>query len=116
MREILFGHEHTRVRGTDMESIPEYPHLKFSNIEHYKAALAYAEKLGEKALASFKHCFSEIERWEVNNYYGDTAEIHPDFAKHSFYFRAYTKEGKCMLDGGIILSEQYAEPSWNIHT
>ena len=60
MREILFDHVHTRVRGTEMATIPEYPHLKFSDLDYYKETLAFAEKLGGKALESFKRCFAEF--------------------------------------------------------
>ena len=115
IREALFG-VHTRVQGTDMETIPEYPHLKFSNIEHYRETLAFAEKLGGKALDSFKQCLADLERWQALGYYGTTADVHKDVAEHSFYFRTYDKEGKCHLDGGIIFFGRTGEGYWSINT
>lgn len=101
MREMLSGHAHTRERGSDMKTVPEYPHLKFSDIEHYKQALAFAEKPGGEALSSFKNSFTRIERISTNSH--GTAEVHPDSAQHSFYFRIYRKDNSLDFDGGIIL-------------
>ena len=101
MREILTGHEHTRQRGTNMAPLAQYPHLKFSDIDHYKKALELAEKLGGEALASFKNAFDCLE--QICAEQDENAEVHPDCTLHSFYFRLYRKDGSFSMDGGIIL-------------
>ena len=83
-----------------MESVAEYPHLRFSDIEHYKKALNFAEKIGGEALNSFKNALAYLER--ICGRQNATGEVHPDFVQHSFYFRIYN--GSSLdLDGGIIL-------------
>lgn len=101
MRELLTGHVHTRARGTGLKTVAEYPHLKFSNIEHYHEALAFAERLGGEAITSFKSSLLTVER--ISGASLGTAEVHPDSAQHSFYFRIYRKDGSLDMDGGIIL-------------
>ena len=91
---------HTRTRGTDLKTVAEYPHLKFSNLEHYKEALAFAEKLGGEALSSFKDSFTTIET--ICARAKETGEVHPDCALLSFYFRLYIGDS-LDFDGGIIL-------------
>jgi len=100
IREILTGHVHTRQRGTNMEQVTEYPHVYFSNLNHYKEALALAENIGGEALESFKSTFNTLERICIRS--GLTAEVHPDCVANSFYFRTYYKD-KADMDGGIIL-------------
>lgn len=101
IREILTGHEHTRQRGTNLVPLAQYPHLKFSDIDHYKKALELAEKLAGGALASFKSSFEFLERTCARD--DETAEVHPDCTQHSFYFRVYRKDSSLSMDGGIIL-------------
>ncbi len=101
MREILTGHEHTRQRGTNLASVPQYPHLKFSDIEHYKKALELAEKLANESLNSFRSTFDFLE--QICQRDDETAEVHPDCIPHSFYFRIYRKDDSLSMDGGIIL-------------
>ena len=123
MREILSGHVHTRQRGTNMESTTAHPHLRFSNLEHYKKALEFAEQLGGEALDSFKNSFATLERICENQ--KATGEVHPDSVQHSFYFRIYNGDS-FDFDGGIILhglgksfSVELAAKTglhWSIHT
>lgn len=123
IREVLSGHVHTRQRGSGMEQVPEYPHVYFSNLEHYKEALTFAEKLGGEALESFKENLESLNRMCEN--WDETAEVHPDFVQHSFYFRMY-RDGKPDMDGGIILhglgetfSVELCPPKgvhWSMHT
>lgn len=107
-----------------MQQVPEYPHVYFSNLDHYKEALAVAQKLGGEAFESFKQQFESLERICAN--WNDTAEVHPDFVQHSFYFRMYQSDGKSGMDGGIILhglgetfSVELCPPEgvhWSMHT
>lgn len=101
IREILTGHEHTRRRGNSMETLSQYPHLKFSDVNHYKKALELAEKLAGETLDSFRSSFEFLERICARD--DTTAEVHPDYTLHSFYFRVYRKNGFFSMDGGIIL-------------
>ncbi len=87
-------------RGTNMKQLPEYPHVYFLDLEHYKKAYALAEKLGGEALESLKRSFNVLERICKNS--GLTAEVHPDVVENSFYFITYYK-GKSDMNGGIIL-------------
>ena len=80
-----------------MVTIADYPHLKFSNIEHFNKALEVATSLGSEALKSFQDAFAHLERM-CNN---DEGEVHSDCAEDSFYFRIYQNDS-CVLDGGII--------------
>jgi hypothetical protein len=124
MREILSGHVHTRQRGADMKSVEEYPHLLFSNIDHYKKALEFAKSLGEEPLRTFKESFESLERLCAQGH--DVAEVRPDFAEYSFYFRMYQADGSLDMDGGIILhglGNSFSveliprhEPHWSMHT
>jgi hypothetical protein len=101
MREILTGHEHTRHRGTDLSTLAQFPHLKFSDIDHYSKALKLSEKLGGQAQTTFKETFEFLER--ICERDDETAEVHPDCIPHSFYFRIYRRDGSLSMDGGIIL-------------
>jgi hypothetical protein len=124
MREILSGHVHTRVRGTNMQAIAEYPHLFFSDLEHFNKALEFATSNGDEALRSLKESLASLERICING--GKTAEVFPDFVAHSFYFRTYRKDGSDGIDGGIILHgltqsfsiELIPKPGlhWSMHT
>lgn len=83
-----------------MTAVAEYPHLQFSNLEHYNKALAVANNLGGEALKSFKDMFAYLER--ICERRKATGEVHPDCAEDSFYFRVYLEDGSLDLDGGII--------------
>ena len=100
IREALSGYVHTRDRGKDMVAIADYPHLKFSNLEHYNKVLALANSLGGEALESFKNAFAYLER--ICDCRKATGEVHPDCDEDSFYFRVYLEDGSFNLDGGII--------------
>ncbi len=101
IRESLSGHVHTREQGSGLKTVAGYPHLRFSDVKHYKEALKFARKVGGEPLQSFKNAFDTLERFCVNG--GTTAEVHPDFTKHGFYFREYGSDGRLAMDGGIIL-------------
>lgn len=91
---------HTRERGTDMATVAEYPHLRFSDLKHYHKALAVANSLGEETLKSFQESFAYLERiCERGN---ATGEVYPDCDEDSFYFRVYRANNTLDLDGGII--------------
>jgi hypothetical protein len=122
MREILTGHVQPKTKATDTKKISEYPHLEFTDVEHYQKALELANKLKGKPLDSFKQSFELLERIAKNN---GTAQVYPDVVPNSFYFRVY-KKSCCVLDGGIILhgrgqSFSVEFPSnqgihWSVHT
>lgn len=106
IREILTGHVQPRTKAVNTATVQEYPHLNFSNVEHYKEALAYAEKLfaitgNEEALKSFKNCFASLENWSKRDH--EPCDVHPDSAPYSFYFRFYPPNKTRGLDGGVIL-------------
>lgn len=84
-----------------MTTVAEFPHLKFSNLDHYKKALELAEKMGGETLRSFQNCFESLERICVRG--DETGEVHPDYVENSFYFRTYRRDNTLGLDGGIIL-------------
>lgn len=83
-----------------MAAVAEYPHLKFSNIEHYNKVLALANSLGGDALKSFKDMFAYLER--ICDRGKAIGEVHPDCDEDSFYFRVYLEDGSFDIDGGII--------------
>ena len=124
MREILTGHIHTRQREMNMATVTEFPHLKFSNLGHFKNALELAEKLGDETLKSFKDCFESLERICARS--DESGEVHPDCVENSFYFRTYRRDSTLGLDGGIILHGLTATHSvelcpkkgvhWSMHT
>ena len=101
MREILTGHIQPKERSPNLQTINDYPHLKFSNLEHYNTALKKAEELGKEALDSFKNTFASLER--ICAHQNETAEVFPDCTPYSFYFRTYKEDGEFWIDGGIIL-------------
>lgn len=124
-REILSGHTNPRERANDTAAIKEYPHLMFSNIEHYHEALAVAQNLGSEALKTFNDNFAYLERMCARS--NETAEVTPDCMEHSFYFRMFHEDGKMAMNGGIILHglggksfsvELNPEntPHWSMHT
>lgn len=101
MREILTGHEQPRGREATTKTVPDYPHLSFSDLEHLRKALAFGEKTGAEALSSLKEQLARIERICVNC--DETAELFPDSVQHSFYFNLWRKDGSLSMNGGIIL-------------
>ena len=124
IREALTGHVHRRTQQTNLQTIPEYPHIEFENLDHYREALAFAEKQGSKTLQSLKESLSALDRWADKD--KETCQVFPDCAKHSFYFRFYTESGRCSLNGGVILHGLGATSTvelcpkegvyWSIHT
>ena len=124
IREILTGVEYTRERGSNMQAVPEYPHIVFSDVDHYRRALALAEKLGGEELSSFKEAFVRLEGWCARD--NGTVEVHSDAMEYSFYFRIYKKDGRCSMDGGVILHDMGPSYSvemapkqgihWTVHT
>jgi|GEM_PF-1418392 len=84
-----------------MATVTEYPHLRFSNLEHYNKALDFAKQQDGEALSSFKKSFATLERICENG--KATGEVHADCVKHSFYFRIYKEDDSVDFDGGIIL-------------
>ena len=125
MREILSGHKNPSGRIKDSAVLTEYPHLMFSNIEHYQQALEQAKQYGEKALKTFNGSFAFLERVCTNR--NMTVEVFPDHIPYSFYFQFYNADSSRETNGGIILHgvpgnsfsvqlNPSAAPEWSVHS
>lgn len=88
--------------------------------ERFKEALAHAEKTGDKTL---QDCLERLRRYETSM----NAEAHlmRDHSKLSLYFEFYNKDGKRIMNGGIVYhgdpDESHSFTSdptkgWQMHT
>lgn len=100
IREVLTGHIQPRERGEGMTALEEYPHIYVKDMEHYEKARKFAESLGGESLDSLIEQFQRAETIAERD--NETVEVFPDCVPYSFYFRTYNKDGKLLMDGGII--------------
>lgn len=81
------------------------------SISTLKEALYHAESLGDTSLRECLYRLRNYRRIAVNQ----SVQIYKDFDKHSFTF-ANVANGRCSINGGIILHEYMKTMRWSIHT
>lgn len=88
--------------------------------ERYREAWAHAEKTGDKTL---NECLERLKRWETTM--NGEVFLRRDFAPLSFYFEIMSKDGRQLMNGGLLYhgspDKSFAvqlvpAKGWDIHT
>lgn len=112
--------------------------MKITNPQYFAEQLEYAREIGDNTLFDcLKRCAfweqgkceDQPEGWPYDDSrYGSEVNIHKDYDKHSFYFEWMGKDGRLIMNGGIIFHGNPGEPDtshsvtldrqygWSIHT